>query len=465
LTSLADLRFLLPRIPVTAALLGVDEWRDPLTTSGVEVVPVGAMPDLVVADSSEDPLAGQQGVPMVILIGSRRTKGSALPSISYRVQPSLGRPRLVSPIGRDFVASPGGGGAKHRFRSALYRGLSLLPGSAREARAAIHVASEEGITPAFISAASDLAAISVTSWSLHLRSGSGVRNHFLLYADDTKSPTWALKFVRDRGLDRPFIEEERSLLAVREVHKEIAHHVPQHLGRFSVAGYPASLETAVQGTDLRSYLRSPATRSSKLDSISRVSDWVHTLATESRAPAESLQPERERVARLVLPEWGIAGDLVRHLSPIPAVMQHNDLTPHNVLVAPGSFAIVDWSLMIRNGFPLWDQVIFLTTALADLDGARSNDELDEHFRSLFRGTATSSAFFFRRLHDEASMLGIGTEDIGKVITLAWLEYAWRRRRYEHRVVPQGQERDVHTHERRARIWLSDAGLGLDWRLP
>ncbi|MHB8294036.1 MAG: phosphotransferase [Acidimicrobiales bacterium] len=149
---------------------------------------------------------------------------------------------------------------------------------------------------------------------------------------------------------------------------------------------------------------------------------------------------------------------------VPAVLQHGDLWSENIIADGQEMTVVDWADASPSGFPLQDLAYFLSDSLARLDGARSADDRDRHFISLFKGTARSSAVLASWLGCAAECLGLRPGTVGALVGLGWARLAEAHRQerepVEVRDAYAGAEMDE--SERREAIWFTDPALGCEW---
>jgi len=305
-------------------------------------------------------------------------------------------------------------------------------------------------------------------WFLTLGEGDVLtRGVFQLFEPEASEPAWVLKFARLPGNTEPFDRDQRGLELVQGAGEPLAGHAPRLLGRFEVEGLPASLETAAAGRRMNLVLRAPGDRGVQLSAVEAVAAWLLEVAQATRSAPEQLEPERRRFGEDVLPHWtrlGADNDLVNGLDAIPAVFEHRDLGSWNLVAAEGKFTAVDWESALRDGFPLWDLLYFLTDALAHLDGASALERRAEHAALLHRGELGSSAILFSWVRRIVDALAIPTHSVGRLATLCWLHHGVShiaRRAAAESVVPSTSGIAPYL-DGIARLWLTDRALGPGW---
>ncbi len=182
------------------------------------------------------------------------------------------------------------------------------------------------------------------------------------------------------------------------------------------------------------------------------------MATWLLALAESTRHHREpTVADLAPPE----------LDDVPRVLCHGDLWSGNVVVEDDfGFQVVDWSDVQASGLPLGDLLLFLSEALAELDGVNTEDGRDRYFVELMTGQSHSSTVLFGWVLAMADALGLDSDLVGLVAQTAFAAMAEHRLLLEgfgpcdpRRGTPPAMTDPV---VRRACLWTSTPGLGRNW---
>ena len=361
-------------------------------------------------------------------------------------------------------------GFRRRVRNAVAEGVlrfTTLP----DVRASVTVAQRDQGAPFLVRAAHELGVPGDADWYLSLGHGDVLtRAVFHLFERGADRPSWILKFSRVPGYSDPFDRDERALRLVAESGAAVEAHAPRLLGRLETHGFHAALETAAVGRKLTLFLQRRGNSEAKRRLINDIASWLVEIGNSTRAAPSALDAERTRVRDEVLPLWSDhdVADIVDALPPLPAVLQHNDPGCWNIVVDEGRFTAVDWESARRHGFPLWDLVYFLTDALVHLDGADAPPaRRDRHMQELWKGEAPSSPILYEWVRRGADSLGIRHDDVGPIVLLGWLHHGTSHIRRADSGSSHGLVLDVGSTEpislRAARIWLTDPGLGRDWR--
>jgi hypothetical protein len=434
-------------------------------------------PDLAVAPTRLADAAVATGADQLVLEGrgaSRRLRDRGFAVERVLTRPRLDRPDVLVPLDRPRPASYALShwlAADTRWRRARNGAARRLvrAGALPEAGPVTAVASRTTPPPYVLRAVAAEYGLPATAEAfLTLGQADALsRNLFHVFPDSGDRPEWVVKFARVPGYEIPFARDEKGLGLAHEAGGAVARHAPRLLGRLTIDGLHASVETAAPGGRLRDALRGPSSDRGKMAMVDRVAAWIVEMGRSTAAAPEALAEERLRLAREVLPPWAAQGfppGLVQDLPPLPAVLQHNDMGAWNMVVDGTAFTVVDWESARRHGLPLWDLVYFLTDALGALDGAVTEAEQDEHARRLFRGELPSSEALFGWLRRAVAELGLPPDAVGPVVTLGWLHHGLSHlaRDASLEQAAQGHGRAVPAIERIAPLWLADPALGPTW---
>jgi hypothetical protein len=473
-----DPRFVLPRRPATAVVLGdLEEWRRGLEQTGVDVVAASPRkaPDLTVAPAQLAHPALATGAQMLLLEGRLpRELRLGAKTRQLLARPDLEQPSLLIPLDEPLVSCYAVSHwsvldrpwkvARMRVALELLRRRRFPP-----VGSVVAAVAPDGGPPFMVAAAAEHLDLPVdTQWLLTLGQGDALsRNVFHLFPRAERAPTHVLKFARVPGHAEPFERDARGLAIAAQAGGRVAEHAPRFLGRFEHDGINASVETAAVGHRLRDLLLRPGRRDEKLRLIETIAEWVLDVARETAGPADSLVEERERLTREVVPHWleaGVARAVVATVPPVAAVLQHNDLGSWNIVVDRHRFTALDWESARERGLPLWDLFYFLADALAVLDGSVAGETRHIHTTRLFRGDLASSSILFEWTRRGVEQLEIPSDAVGRIATLCWLHHSLSpvRRRAAIDVLARGAAQPVHGTENVAAAWLSEPGLGEDW---
>ncbi|HEX6584377.1 MAG TPA: phosphotransferase [Thermoleophilaceae bacterium] len=470
-----DAVFALPRKPAAARLYGeLPGWRTDLLERGIEVAADGA-PELAVASAERSRDALASGAPNVIVDASRSAAGT-LRRTGLRVRrllpiPIHGSPALYLNLDQRAAARYGiasRGTTTGQWRLVRDRLASAAAASGILARAvpAVAVGTRSDGVPALLHAASELGVPDRASWNMVVSPGSAMRrNAFLIFAPGSKVPDFALKFSRVPELTIQFEREERGVAVARAIGGSVASAAPTYMGRVEVQGHHGALESAARGVRLATLLRGPAEVETKLRAVEQMVAWLERVSRETASPPATLSPERDRIAREVLPQYAdqVDAGFADQIPPIPSVFCHNDPSEENVVLGSHGLTVLDWEWAQSHGLPLADLVYFGTGVLRILDGANREEDRAPHFVELMQGRAASSQRMFSWVARLSRALEVPPEAVGPVVTLGVLEHGHASRRERHRFErATGAALAPALAERTANAWLSAPGLGPAW---
>jgi hypothetical protein len=475
-----DPRFALP-IPIANAVVfgALDSWVDGFTEAGVPVtnfLAADSHPQLVVAPAQLAAEAIATRAEMVILEGrgsARRLRRAGFHTQTLLPIPSMGCPRhLVRPdhpraalYAIDHWSNPTG--LRRRLRNRLAKFL-IAKGRFPDFLPSFTLGMRSEGSPFLLRAAERLGVPQDAEWFMTLGGFDGLsRSVFHVFAPGAVKPDWVVKFARVPGYTEPFDHDERGTRLAAAAGNSVARRVPTILGRIEANGLHASVERAAEGFRLTDLLERGIPRDEKLRVIEAVASWILELGMATR-DSETLNAERDRVVREVLPHWaefGVSASLVEQLSSVPSVLQHANLGPWNVIARDADhFFVIDWESVREGGFPLWDLMLFLTDALRTMDGALTRELKDRYMVELYRAEQSSSDILFRWLRRAVDALEIPAPAVGPLLTLAWLDRgaAVASRRAARASMGIGETWGETTGERWARLWLKESGLGPAW---
>ena len=474
-----DPRFCLPDAPRSALVLGgLDGWAEGLAQAGVEVREDGPA-DVVVAPAAAAGRATAVAARSIILEGrggGRLLRAAGIVPHSFLVRPRADAPELLLPRSESRPAA-----YAIRHWSASYTHRKRLRNRAAAALVArrslpdiepvVAIGTRENDRPPWmVAAAQPLGVPGSARYFLSCGQGDVLsRNVFHLFRPGEAAPSWALKFARVAGYEEPFARDEAGLALVASAGGSAARCAPQLIGRYSVDGVGASVETAAVGEKLRATLLAPGSASRKLQHVHRVAEWLLAVARETAVAQEALAPELERLRREVVPMWrqaGVEDTLVSGLPRLPAVLQHNDMGCWNVIAGGDGFTVVDWESARGRGLPLWDLTYFLVDALVTIGGLLTSREETERSLRLLRGDLPESPALFGYVARMADDLVIPHSAVGPIVTLGWLDHGLSHRRRTSTIDRAGEgwsHGEPGPLGRLAEGWLADPALGVEWR--
>jgi aminoglycoside phosphotransferase (APT) family kinase protein len=274
-------------------------------------------------------------------------------------------------------------------------------------------------------------------------------------------PRFVVKFPRYPEYSARLTTEYRALEEIQQYTPRDAPMVPRPLMLFERDGLLFTVESAITGVLLRSYLREhPGNYVSVLGRLEPFLTWLTSMQLLSSQPTS---PE-EAVARVIDPmaraSEGISGltHCERHAlerlcvhaerlvgrNPLPTVFSHHDPGTTNVLVdRRGTFVgLIDWESGARD-LPLMDLAYYLARFAYEARGTMRADEL-KGFREFFFKEGSKESTGLPSTVAEAWMvrycdqLGISLEWLPVLFALTLLLHARNERRRVIELRAEGQ---------------------------
>ena len=410
-----DVRFLLPSVPRTAAVVGAGEgWTEALAAAGVEVRAADGDADVdVVVASPEEVNGARHRAPFVIVDGRARdgTPVFVLPAGGAGVALTVPGPGVAAAI-----AANRGGSAAHRLRNRMVA-AGARRGVAPRRLAPITLLPRLGRPPAFVAAATSLGADGVGWYLLPGRDDPRSKSVFLT-VDGRGVLQHVVKFQRTAGAAAQLDRGEQGLAVAAAGGPVVASRAPKLVGRTEVDGHPVLVETALPGRPLANVIGQPAA----LGAIHAVGRWLGEVAEATARAGSGPEDDRDRLgaARAAWPAGAVPFDdsLVEQA---PGVLVHGDLWEENVFVEGGEIAVVDWDGARRSALPLWDTLYFGLQVLPLVDGARAQRERAVLAMALLDGSAPSAPLLRSWVSAQVESLALPDELPGAVLTLCLLD--------------------------------------------
>lgn len=453
----ADLRFLSPSPPRTAALLGGwAEAADAFRAAGVEVVTAagGGEVDLV---------AGVRGDSSRTAWRPKATIDRGWPSRGARHGGWPGRRYLVTSGPEGPALAVDAASAARRFVAATWSRPTSVAGRVRNlavrhlggVAASVAVTAPGSTMPYPLSAATAALGLPApTSWVVQFGRGDDLQRVVALAFAEEPSPSWVLKFSRVPGAPARGAVEQVVLRELEERAPAIAARATRVLGRLDIGGSDATVEPAAAGASMSAFLRTaPARQREGL--ACRVIEWAIGLASLTARPGGPR-------GAVVGPGEALAGVGSEHLAVVrraARVVAHNDLGTWNVLTDGRGFTVVDWESGSVAGFPIWDVAYLVTDVLCELHGPRPDTERVQWCAALWRGELAVSGQLALHLRRAASSAHVAEDELVALVVSCWAHHAasqGRRSRQLGRSAAAGYLGSFGSW------WSGDPGLGPRW---
>jgi aminoglycoside phosphotransferase (APT) family kinase protein len=126
----------------------------------------------------------------------------------------------------------------------------------------------------------------------------------------------------------------------------------------------------------------------------------------------------------------VAREKLAGLSEVPAVPEHRDCSPWNIVITPaGDPVLLDWESAEPDGLPGLDLFYFLANCAFVLDGALESGRTRESYTRLLDPTTEYGRIYQRAVEEYAAALEIAPEDLARLRLLCWIVHS--RSDYRH----------------------------------
>jgi hypothetical protein len=458
----ADIRFLLPSPPQTAALISPEPaMSDGLTRAGIRLVDPsdGTVPDLVIAPRSAALKAGHAGARSMVVDGrpvnARAWSRRGRYVDRYLVKSGPAGPILVAlataPV-RGYLATtfsrpsaPVGRMRNRVLNSPLGNFTSNL----------VVASLEPGLPYPIAAALPEGVGATVSGWLLSFRQGDDLQRVIaLVFCNGTSTPSFVVKFGRVPGAPARAAVEKHVLEELCRAAPELTEHATTIEHRGLLGGSELTVEPAAAGSVLTAYLQqAPIERSMAV--AENVLDWVGSLGRHTARPNDAATT----AARDALLSACGAERLAERLAGLPAVVAHQDLGSWNILTDGTQFTVVDWESATTTGLPLTDLFYFCTDVLAELHAPRDPRERPAWCADLWAGSLPASAVLKQWVLRAARAADVPEGQIGALATACWLHHG---QSHGKRAALLDGSAAFGYLGKVAPVWRTDPRLGLDW---
>lgn len=252
----------------------------------------------------------------------------------------------------------------------------------------------------------------------------------LAFEPGAEKPTLAAKFARvpeaERGLER-----EASVLQRLDEERPGLAGVPLLRGEGRRAGRLAVIADAVEGDSLLDLLR-PENFEELAMRVTRVLIDLAGNEAAKMPPGGATVTARDALDRFARDFGPVvapglldkARALLAGLGDLPAVPEHRDCSPWNILIAPnGDPVLLDWESAEPDGLPGPDLVYFLANCAFVLDGALESGRTRETYAELLDPATPHGQVAARAIDAYTAALGISAEDFHRLRLLTWIVHS------------------------------------------
>ena len=116
--------------------------------------------------------------------------------------------------------------------------------------------------------------------------------------------------------------------------------------------------------------------------------------------------------------------VITHLENVPAVIEHRDFGPWNILIDDaGALTVLDWESSRVHGLPLLDLIYFVTYMAFFVDGAMVSRRFAKSYRETLDPRSTSGAVRAELVQQYRERFGISIDAERALRALGWIEHA------------------------------------------
>lgn len=226
-----------------------------------------------------------------------------------------------------------------------------------------------------------------------------------VFTPEERTPLFFGKSSDSEFVAQRFLQEEMILKKLSQADPKLAETIPQPVLCAEVGNQTILLEKAIYGRPLSSLIKSiskGAGRRAAQKHFHWVTEWTiqfhqkttaEILRLDSKGWKEFFRQRRQEFNR----KWRIKSDPCQweeidkwlkkceDLS-LPRVIDHGDLTPHQILVTKSGYMVIDWELSPFLSLPCHDLINFFVHYRAPAEKRKKfveRDLMDEDITSLF----------------------------------------------------------------------------------
>ena len=258
---------------------------------------------------------------------------------------------------------------------------------------------------------------------------------FLFSSQQQGRPDYVVKMVRRADLNRRLENEGRALRRLAQTGFGQYHLFPQVVFSSSHRTLAMLGQTAIPGTSLGE--RSALTADCPL--ARAAIDWLIDLAAHTAGPAGSQPQSVSETMALLLAQFidiyrptpeivaflaGQVDVLARHAERLPAVFQHGDPGPWNILVTPDArIAFLDWESAEPAGMPLWDLFYLLRSLAVSIGRQKGIPDRLESFQRQFLEASPFAQLVVESISHCRRQIGLPTSLTVPLFYSCWMHRA------------------------------------------
>jgi glycosyltransferase involved in cell wall biosynthesis len=266
----------------------------------------------------------------------------------------------------------------------------------------------------------------------------------LAFEPGRSKPSAAVKFARvpeaEPGLER----EALVLRRLGEERPDLAG-VPRLRSEGHRAGRLALVEDVVEGRSLLDQLTPQNFERVALQVTRLLIDLAQTHRPQRGLLVEEPLAEFEAQFGSVIGAEAVSSvrEELAELGELPAVPEHRDCSPWNVVVTPaGDPVLLDWESAEPDGLPGLDLFYFLANCAFVLDGSLESGRTRDSYARLLDPASDYGQIYKRAVGEYATALEIAPEDLSRLRLLCWIVHSrsdYRHLQLETRGTPQPRD--------------------------
>jgi tRNA A-37 threonylcarbamoyl transferase component Bud32 len=198
-----------------------------------------------------------------------------------------------------------------------------------------------------------------------------------VFADELPTPVFFGKSSDNKFVSKRLHQEALVLTKLKELDHYLSETIPQPLYCSTVRNQTILFEKMIYGEPLSNFIKPYSTntlRSESEDHFHWVTEWTIQLHQKTTVEIFQLNAQRWKeffveCCRQFNQDWGIKTDdrkwevINTWLEkceglPLPKVIDHGDLTPHQILVSKNGYNVIDWELSPLLELPCHDLINF-----------------------------------------------------------------------------------------------------------
>jgi glycosyltransferase involved in cell wall biosynthesis len=177
-----------------------------------------------------------------------------------------------------------------------------------------------------------------------------------------------------------------------------------------------------------------------------VSDVVDPIETRFKQAYGAVITERD---------WLDSRAILAGLGDVPAVPEHRDLGPWNMIVNGGRLGVVDWESAVPRGLPGLDLIYFLLYAAGYATGVRRHRQFVDVYREVRDPSTPIGALAKDALLRYCGVLGIDPRQLPALHLLAWMVHAASDRQREVEDAGGGRGRHIPDQRLFVPLWRAE----------